>query len=1226
VDLSGFTRLSERLAGLGRAGAEEVTAAVSGILTRLIEVGFSAGGDVVSFGGDAVLMLFSKEDHAPRACAALARMQQQIAQHGRVESALGPVRLRMSAGAHSGRILVARLGVGHHALAVIGPAASRTVELESLAHAGQVAVSSETATLLPSAWTRASSSPTSRFLHLSRALTWRDATPGLRPSRRGSSEWLDPAVARQVGAAPGAAEHRAAAVAFVEIGGLDGRIAAGDEREAVRALATAAGVVQHACSALEVTWLGVDTADDALKLIITAGAPVAHEDDEERLLRALRQVLDQAPRDVSLRCGAARGHVFAGDVGHPTRRAYTVMGDTVNLAARLMGRAEDREAMVTTALAGLTATRFALEPSPPFFVKGRRAAVQAARLGAVLDRRRGEVAGDLIGREAEVERIREVVDRARAGRVAAMEVVAEGGMGKTHLVHEALRAAAVEAAWGSGDPYGATRPYGALGPALLELLGLSADGPPAERSAALARRVGAIASDLTPWLPLVADAVGLSADPTEETRGLDPGFRPVRLQEVVGELIGRLERGRVMVLDDAQWADESSLTLLRALARGVRGTAVIVLRRPRPEGGPPVLEGADLLSLQPLGREDARRLVLEAAGGRALPDDAIARVLDRAAGHPLFVRQLVAAVDAGVEDLPSDVERLVAARIDRLEPADRLLLRQSAVAGRAVSRAVLSRALRDARLADLTAWKPLQEFVSVEGEEARFRHDLYREAAYAGLPVSRRRELHGRIADALATGDVNHALAPTLALHFHAAGRVEEALRHAAHGARAAAARAAWAEAAELWRIVAESERRRRRPGDDRLARAELERSRALELLGRGPEALACLSRPRPRSRPTTRARRHVARARLQQRLGRVREALRETSLALRAARSDDDAGLQREEVSALLRRASIRQHQGRHRRALELARRAETLAVRGQRGLAMAQVYYALDSLESPDAPDAGRRALRRLGRGGAHSVALGDLLNNLSAEAAWRGRWPQALALGGRSLEVYRQSGDSTGAALRGNNTAEIFIEQGRHDEAAVLLAEARRVFEAAGDHFMVACNDSALATIATRAGDLSQAERHLDAARAALLEVDAEEFVLDADLRRAELLLMQGRAKEALRLSEDCRRRGEELEMGGLSDRWAQRLTAWSLARLGRSHEAEREAAALVEAARADDAPADVLLGLATLAALADARGEPVAPALIAEQETLAHDLGVVRLPPAVFVATVPSPSGP
>ena len=149
VDISGFTAMSERLAKHGKLGAEELTAVIAATFGELLGAAYSFGASLLKFGGDALLLFFSGDGHAPRACAAARAMQQRLDEVGVCFTSAGKVTLRMSVGIHSGMFDFFLVGGSHRELIVSGPAATRTVEMESAASAGQVLISPGTALAIP---------------------------------------------------------------------------------------------------------------------------------------------------------------------------------------------------------------------------------------------------------------------------------------------------------------------------------------------------------------------------------------------------------------------------------------------------------------------------------------------------------------------------------------------------------------------------------------------------------------------------------------------------------------------------------------------------------------------------------------------------------------------------------------------------------------------------------------------------------------------------------------------------------------------------------------------------------------------------------------------------------------------------------------------------------------------------------------------------------------------
>ena len=181
-------------------------------------------------------------------------------------------------------------------------------------------------------------------------------------------------------AQPGEAEHRTIAVAFVQFSGTDALLADQGAGALAEALQEAMANVQQATAAHGVTFFETDINRDGGKVMLTAGAPVSRGHDEDRMLRAARQIVERAGT-LPLRIGVNRGAVFSGDFGPFFRKTYSVKGDAINLAARVMGKAAPGEVLATRAVVDLALSRFETTDLPPFLVKGKSKPVDAARLG-----------------------------------------------------------------------------------------------------------------------------------------------------------------------------------------------------------------------------------------------------------------------------------------------------------------------------------------------------------------------------------------------------------------------------------------------------------------------------------------------------------------------------------------------------------------------------------------------------------------------------------------------------------------------------------------------------------------------------------------------------------------------------------------------------------------------------------------------------------------------------
>src|SRR6476659_4816064 len=369
VDISGFTAMSERLSNIGRAGAEEVTDVMNATFSALLEVAYAEGGGLLKFGGDALLLLYEGDDHAARAAKAAFEMRRTLRAIGRPRTSAGAVPLRMHAGLHSGRFQFFLVGDSHRELLISGPAASRTVELEAASEAGEILLSPETAAELDPS-TLGDAKGAGRLLQAA-------------PEVSGSLEPLPdlvglpieiavpaPLRAQLLEVGPFEGEHRHAAIAFVRYPGTDELITTEGPDAAAEAVEVLARAIEQAANDHGVTYLESDVDRDGGRIILVAGAPQTLGDNEERLLRTVRAIVD-AGLPFPLHIGVSEGRVFTGQVGAPFRRTYTILGDTAALAARLMAKAPEDEIWVAASAFERGGARFASTELEPLQLKGK---------------------------------------------------------------------------------------------------------------------------------------------------------------------------------------------------------------------------------------------------------------------------------------------------------------------------------------------------------------------------------------------------------------------------------------------------------------------------------------------------------------------------------------------------------------------------------------------------------------------------------------------------------------------------------------------------------------------------------------------------------------------------------------------------------------------------------------------------------------------------------------
>ncbi len=631
-------------------------------------------------------------------------------------------------------------------------------------------------------------------------------------------------------------------------------------------------------------------------------------------------------------------------------------------------------------------------------------------------------------------------------------------MGKSRLLAEFLRRADAPAVLKiTCGQYLRATPYLAVRPTLRTLAGIDVDADPAVAGERLTSWVHDVAPDLTPWLPLLAIPFDANVTPTPESDRIAPEFRRARLQRALLDLLGGvIPAASVLVVEDAHWLDDATHALVVDIAGSVREHSWLIVSSRRP-GLPVFPPSADAtqLELQPLGAAAAGALASTLAEDHhGLAPRDIAELAERAGGNPMFVIELVAAAAAqgSTDALPDSIDQLLTSRIDTLAPPDRLLLRDASVMGAVVDTLVLAEAVDDQSVRDIARWDPLEPFVAPDdGMTLRFRHALFRTAAYEGLSYRRRALVHAAVGAVIERhASELRGVAGLLSLHFDVAG--DHATRVALLGPRRA-------------RTRAPSTRTSRRPSSSgaRCAMQTVPGSRPTdvagvaealgdvsELLGRYDEADVAYARARKNTdEPVAVVRLLYLQGMLREKRGRYSDAARWLGRALtRAAESEDVVDQSENRIEIAIGYSGINYRQGRYAECIKWARRAAADAHRSNDRRALAHALDLVD-LALISYPEAGRD--HEPGAALAIAEEVGDLvrqtsvLTNLALAAHQAGRWDEAAVLNRRSRAVADQAGDVNSAATALCNLGEVLCDQGRVEEAREVLLEARRIWRA-------------------------------------------------------------------------------------------------------------------------------------------------------------------------------------
>jgi class 3 adenylate cyclase/tetratricopeptide (TPR) repeat protein len=564
------------------------------------------------------------------------------------------------------------------------------------------------------------------------------------------------------------------------------------------------------------------------QVVAAFGAPVAHEDDAERAVRAALAMRDCPLRDgngkpIKVHAGVNTGEVMAGLIGPQEHQDYAVMGDTTNVAARLMSAAPAGSVLVGEETWRATRRVIKYRELPPVLAKGKQQPVQVWEALETLAAPRSRPLGTapLVGRDEELGLLSGTWLRVvRESRPHLVSVLGDPGLGKSRLVAEFEKRFCKDALVLHGRclPYGQALGYWALTTALKEAAGITAESDVAtarEQLRQLTRRVFTTdgeseTSEIGRHLALLS---GLDCAEDRSGNAVDQRALHGSVRRFMEALAG--QQPLCWMVEDIQWADDTLLDLIEFVATRAKEAPLLILTQARPD----LLDkrptwGAGVraftsLPLEPLSAAHGRELVLALCRERGLAEKVADQVGRGAGGNPLFAEELIAMIaergtDAGV---PSAIKVLIAARLDALPVEQRQVLQVAAVVGKSFwvgtlralgADATVSEHLERLEQVDLLRAQPRSEF---RGErEFAFKHDLIRDVAYEMLPRVDRKTYHGRVADWLeqAAGSGAELYFDQLAHHALHAGQEERALGYLSRAAERAQRAGAHREEAAL--------------------------------------------------------------------------------------------------------------------------------------------------------------------------------------------------------------------------------------------------------------------------------------------------------------------------------------------------------------------------------------------------------------------------------------------
>ncbi len=457
----------------------------------------------------------------------------------------------------------------------------------------------------------------------------------------------------------------------------------------------------------------VDMGDKGSKAIIVFGAPLAHENDEERALHCALEIT--ALSDVHAQVGVNTGYVFCGLVGSEARREYTVMGDAVNLSARLMQATRPHQVLISDAVRRRVLHTFDPVELEPIRVKGKSEPVQVYEVrgmrppGSTAQRAVG-YALPMIGRQAELQQVRQKFDDVQRGAGCIIGISAEAGMGKSRLKYAIDQAAAEQGFLclsGGCESYGTNISYLVWQSIWAAFFEIDTEWPDEVLRDHLEDTLMGIDVALVQRLPLLGSVLNVALPDNEFTAPLDARLRVDLLQSLLLTCLRtRAETQPLAIfLEDCQWIDPLSQELVEFIGRNIHDLPVmfVLLYRPPGQDAHPLqnlkpFAPVDEIHLTEFAPEEAHQLIdlklrqLFGAGSPA-PPELVDRVTAKAQGNPFYIEEMINLIhDREIDpqdqnawqqfDLPDSLHNLIMSRIDRLQENEKTTLKVASVIGR----------------------------------------------------------------------------------------------------------------------------------------------------------------------------------------------------------------------------------------------------------------------------------------------------------------------------------------------------------------------------------------------------------------------------------------------------------------------------------------------------------------------------------------------------------------
>lgn len=822
ADISGFTAMSEKLARLGKEGAEEVNKIINSFFAPLISVVYKWEGDIYRFGGDAFLAFFpempAKELSNIRALKAGIEISKFVKAHEITKTKVGSFKIKIHIGLTKGKIYFQDL---KNNFFLAGRIVNDLMKMIDLAGPGEIVVSSDVKKELPEvnfkskedAWQylgmkmkpfapQTEISKFSRKISNDKFTTLKDYIP----------DWLLKKIELKPHFDHKDGEHRKIAVIFLHFAGIPYDK---NPKQASAMLERLYKIVSQSVEKYDGWINAIDIYKDSERFLVVFGFPKIYEDDQKRAVLFAYEIMNHPElKRLHLRAGINLGSVFAAPVGSELRREYATLGDAVNLAARLAAKAQNQTIVASEPIFNKTFGLFDYEFLGEQEFKGKKKKIKTYKIirkkqieKKALTRWLSE-SEKIVGRDKEIKKMQNLISLCTTGKGQILGITGEPGVGKSRLVQELIKLSEKAGYYivkGDCISYGSAFSYHPWVEILEQFFGISSSDSLKIRTNKIKEKCITVDKKLTQWLPVIGEVMGVPFLETSLTKYLDAKIKKQRVFDIIFDFLKFVARTKPVnvIVEDLHWADTVSLELLNYIGRNIEDKQLLLTLVYRPlKKKEEFIEKkwTTELSLKELSKEESIELVKILLNIKNIPDELKKIIIEKSQGNPFYIEELVKSLieqgyvieekgtwkfkgDIKKLQLPDTLEAVILSRIDRLDLEDRDVLQTASVLGREFDEFLLEQIFPAPQLLKKSLHN-LERLDLIKQEDSKgkrryfFKHILTQEVAYGTLSFARKQELHRQTGTFIETElkDRKEEFLGLLSYHFYAGGDYDKSL------------------------------------------------------------------------------------------------------------------------------------------------------------------------------------------------------------------------------------------------------------------------------------------------------------------------------------------------------------------------------------------------------------------------------------------------------------------